>query len=474
LILGYQTLARDWTAGEVITKVKGKTHVTPGLLAGMIKAEGHPPWVAIFDEITAVKNPTTRTHQVCAQFSKECSRVYGATATLLKNSLLEGFGIYKVLRPDLFTNKTAFIASFCVTKLQYARGGRQIPIIVGYKNLDQFRKVIDPFFLGRHKHEVSKDLPVLMTREVLCELGEAEDLKYQEALSGVLELGDGDIKDYEETKALTSLVYCQLVVDSLSLLRFAEGLTFGTDVPLPEGGQETPTPVTLGETGSKEETLLDLLSEELEGQKVIVYTRFESLVGRLQALCKAAGIESVRITGAESDKKRDAAKTAFQTTDKVRVVFITDAASEAINLQAAKAMIFYDSPWSWGHYVQLLGRMIRIGSLHTGVLAYHLVAERPHQAKAADRKTIDHHVLEVLRKKKGIIDKVLGEGAVGALDFKQGAGTQDLIKLMQGRMLWQTRALCVVVWDTQRQATTSTRNVGAPMSKGSGRTWVRR
>lgn len=80
-----------------------------------------------------------------------------------------------------------------------------------------------------------------------------------------------------------------------------------------------------------------------------------------------------------------------------------------------------------------LGRMIRIGSPHKGVLAFHLITERPKPEKD-DRKTIDHHVLTLLRKKKGLIDKVLGEGAVGALTFdKSGTDLQDLVRAMQSR-----------------------------------------
>jgi hypothetical protein len=67
------------------------------------------------------------------------------------------------------------------------------------------------------------------------------------------------------------------------------------------------------------------------------------------------------------------------------------------------------------------------------VLAFHLITERPKPDKD-DRKTIDHHVLTLLRKKKGLIDKVLGEGAVGALTFdKSGTDLQDLVRAMQGR-----------------------------------------
>jgi SNF2 family DNA or RNA helicase len=291
---------------------------------------------------------------------------------------------------------------FCVTELQRVKGGAKVPIVVGYRNLAQFRQMIDPFFYGRPKHLVSDELPALTTREVLCELSPAEDRKYAEALNGVLQVGGGDLKDYRETKELTSLIYCQEVVDSLALIGF-------------EDGEELDE--KFDGKSAKEQALIDLLTEEFEGEKVIIYTRFEKLVGRLQKLLTAERIKSVRITGKEKDTERKKAQDAFQDLQSdVRVVFITDAGSEAINLQAAIGMVFFDSPWSWGHYVQLIGRMIRIGSPHQKVLAVHLVAERPNK-DGAKRETIDHKVIKKLRKKKGLIDQVIGEAAVGALKF---------------------------------------------------------
>ena len=128
-------------------------------------------------------------------------------------------------------------------------------------------------------------------------------------------------------------------------------------------------------------------------------------------------IKSVVISGdVTKASARKAAQDKFQDPNSnIKVIIITDAGSESINLQAAAAMIFFDTPWSWGRYVQLLGRMIRIGSPHQAVLAIHLLAKRPGQGKKTE--TIDHKVIQKLRKKKGLIDQVLGEAAVGALKF---------------------------------------------------------
>lgn len=427
LTLNYHSLVRDWDYGmkrpETPEGAKRGTQMPMG--KGMLDAltAKFPKLVVVFDEATAFKNPSTKTHQTCRFLSDRAKRVWGLTATLLKNNLMEGYGIFKVIRPETFTTKGAFESAYCVTELQRVKGGGKIPIVVGYKNLTHFRQTIDPFFYGRPKHVVSTELPGLTTREVLCELSAIEDRKYGEALDGLLQLGDGELRDFQDTKQLTSLIYIQEVCDSLALLKFEEGEEVGEDVF--EG------------RGSKEAALVDLLNEEFDGEKVIIYTRFEKMVTRLQAVLAKERIKSARITGKEKDTDRRKAQEAFQDVNNpCRVIFITDAGSEAINLQAASAMIFYDSPWSWGNYVQLLGRMIRIGSPHQSVYAVHLIAERPNR-KGKQRETIDHKVVQKLRRKKGLIDQVIGEAAVGALKFERGES--DLKELAQ-TMREDTRA----------------------------------
>jgi SNF2 family DNA or RNA helicase len=394
-----------------------------------LEVEGNHNYIAngtLVSNCTAFKNNRTKTWQVCRELSDRANRCYGMTATLLKNNLIEGFSIYKCIHPNVFSTKTKFLDTFCVTRMQPVAGGRKIPIVVGYRNLELFRMRIDPFFLGRPKHLISDELPTLVTREVPVKLSVAENTKYEEALSGVLSLGDGEVRNYEEHKRLVALIYCQQTVDSLSLLRYKEGDVIDIDMFCEEQ-------VKVETLSSKEQALMDLLTEEFDNEKVIVYTRFASLIPRLQTLCEEAGILSTAITGKVTDTKKNPARQkameAFQDLNsKVRVIFISDAGSEAINLQAAEVLIAYNAPWSWGNYVQLLGRPIRIGSPHQHVIAIHLVAERP----SKKYKTIDHYALEILHRKKNLIDKVLGESAVGALDFEsEGSFTFELMKSLR-------------------------------------------
>jgi superfamily II DNA or RNA helicase len=111
----------------------------------------------------------------------------------------------------------------------------------------------------------------------------------------------------------------------------------------------------------------------------------------------------VRVTGDEDSLQRDAAQRAFTQTDTTRIIFLTMAGSESLNLQEAAGMIFFDLPWSAGDYIQLIGRAIRIGSPMERMVAVHMISKGPQ-----GQKTIDMHVSKTLDKKMALIEQTLG------------------------------------------------------------------
>lgn len=353
-------------------------------------------YLLVADECAAFKTPTTQIHKVVAHLRLQSERIWGLTATIIKNHLIEGWGIFSVITPGLFGNKGNFMDEFCITRMQTIPGTRrQIPIIVGYRPaaIQRFKDTIDPYFLGRSKMEVASDLPPLITSTIKVGMSNTQRAKYNEALEGLLEVGvvhkneSGTTSligtEEKEVSKLTAVAYCQLISDHPELINV-------------EGESE------------KLNALMDLLTNgELEGEKVIVFSRFRKMVDILMRELKAAKIQAVRIDGQCNEKQRKAAQDAFQDVkSNVKVICITTAASEAINLQAAKALVFYDTPWSGGEYLQILGRMIRIGSLNDRCYAMHLVTEN----------SIDERIMKVLGKKMGLIEAVIGKRIKGEGD----------------------------------------------------------
>jgi len=150
----------------------------------------------------------------------------------------------------------------------------------------------------------------------------------------------------------------------------------------------------------------------LSDEKIIVFSRFRRMIDIIMPHLAKNKIKAVRVTGSENEDQRNVAMNAFQDPKSdVRVICLTAAGTEAINLQAAKALICFDTPWSAGDFIQLVGRMIRIGSIHDTCYVMHLLTKR-----VSGKKTIDHRVMEVLSKKMTLVEAVLGKRLKGVED----------------------------------------------------------
>ena len=398
VLVGIGSPAKRKACHEAWEKAEGPVVLIQGYHSACNDFETFQNWegyVLVCDEATVFKTPSTRMHKICRHLASQADRCWGLTATLIKNNLMEGYGIFRVVVPDLFKmTPNAFMHQYCIVRMQRVANNRQVPVIVGYRksDIDQFRDDIDLYYLGRPKHAVAHELPVLTTKDVRIGLTRFQSKKYQEALDGLLEHGDGEER---ETTQLTSLIYCQEIVNHPALIDYEDY------------------------SSEKLDALLSMLTEggDLHDQKVIVFTRFKTMVDVAEKALQKEKIKCVRVTGGENDAQRKKAMESFQDADSdTRVIFITMAGGDAINLQSAKALVFYDTPWSAGDYLQILGRMIRIGSEHDSVYAVHLVCQ----------DTIDEHVQAVIRKKMRLIEQVLGERVKGerGADTVYGAGSE--------------------------------------------------
>ena len=100
-------------------------------------------------------------------------------------------------------------------------------------------------------------------------------------MSGLLEkynANTGEIEQKEVSK-LTAVMYCQQIVNHLELV---DGI---------------------GDSG-KMEALFELLEgDDLEGEKVIIFSRFRKMIDILDRELKAKNIKSVRTTGGGSEER---------------------------------------------------------------------------------------------------------------------------------------------------------------------------
>jgi len=361
-------------------------------------------YMVVFDEATAFKNHKSQTYLYAKKISELTDRVYALSATIIKNNLLEAWSIYKVLLPNLFGSIEHFTKTYCLVEIKQlwkgrGRRGRKIKKIVGYKNLDHFKKTIYPFFLGRKKADIASDLPEIISQEVITKMDEKQTELYEDVVKGFLDFNkfslhnfqlfldgeDGEsLEDINKTKyidKLTALIYCQQISNS---------------------------PHTLGfnTLSSKEEELIRRLSNELAGEKVVIYSRFKKMVDRLEDLIKTKiKVECTKITGDIKSRQREENKNRFNESQDCNIILINSAAKEAMNLQSSGYLIFFDMPFSYGDFLQIIGRIHRIGSPHEKIMLLYMI----------NKDTVDEKVMKILTSKKDLFDKVLGDSAKGAL-----------------------------------------------------------
>jgi len=399
-----------------------------------------PNYMMIIDEVTAIKNRKAKANFSCKYLAEESTRAYGLSATIIKNGLEEVWGIYSAVVPGLFGNITNFKKKFCTQELMNIRvkgKNRMIPRVTGYKNLKVFKETLDPYFLLRRKEEVASELPKLISKKVTLDMLPMQRSLYKQALSGIFyeervrneyfdicdQIRNGDIspkieKRHNELKEkyeqflspdgkkrgkLAAITYCQMISNGPFLVN--------------EPGES-----------SKEIEFLRLMKEELLLEKVILFTRFKSGIPVLESICEKNYIKYTKIHGDLNDYERQKARQAFQNDPTCNLLFMTTAGSEALNLQAAGVIVFYDTPWSYGALAQIIGRAQRIGSTQKSIFLIHMV----------NRNTIDVRVINKVSGKKDLSDEVLGDTTEGALDFTEKKDSvvddlyEDLLKDAKG------------------------------------------
>ena len=152
------------------------------------------------------------------------------------------------------------------------------------------------------------------------------------------------------------------------------------------------------------DALLERL-EELrdEGQQVLVFSQFVSLLELIEPRLKEAGIGYLMLTGATEN--RGELVDQFQS-DKTKTVFLLSlkAAGSGLNLTAASYVILCDPWWNPAVEAQAIDRTHRIGQTQP-VVAYRLVA--------AD--TVEQKILAMQKDKAALANAVVQEESLASV-----------------------------------------------------------
>lgn len=315
--------------------------------------------VIAFDECHKSKEPTSL--QSRAMINVTAKYMVAMSGTPLMNNPLD---LYFPMKWLGYENH-----SFYQFKQHYCTlggwGGSQV---VGYKNLEEIRAMMDSIMLRRLKTEVL-DLPEKIRKIEYVDMTPKQNQIYKEVYNGVM-------------SELQKIKFSNNPLSMMIRLRQATGWTGILSNTVQES--------------AKMERMIELVQEIVaSGQKAIIFSNWESMTEVAREKLKA--YNPAYITGATKADERMNEVTRFQNDDKCKVIIGTiGAMGTGLTLTAAQNVIFLDSPWNMALKAQAEDRAHRIGTKGT-VSVITLCC----------RDTIDERIEELVEKKGQIADALV-------------------------------------------------------------------
>ena len=166
----------------------------------------------------------------------------------------------------------------------------------------------------------------------------------------------------------------------------------------------------LGEQGksAKLDDLRELLKGDLEGERVVVFSRFKECVKiAVKALSE---FNPITITGDTPHSVRAMNQRRFSHRHGAgRVLICTEAADRGLNLQAAGVVVNIDLPWNAAKLRQRVGRINRVSQERGSILVINYVITHPRGG------TIDEYMMSKIIPKRQLFRDVLGDADVDEL-----------------------------------------------------------
>ena len=315
--------------------------------------------VIAFDEAHRSKEPTSL--QSRAMMNVQAKYMVAMSGTPLMNNPLD---LYFPMKWLGYENH-----SFYQFKQHYCTlggwGGSQV---VGYKNLEEIRAMMDNIMLRRLKTEVL-DLPEKIRKIEYVDMTPKQNQIYKEVYAGVM-------SDLQKIK------FSNNPLSMMIRLRQATGWTGILSNTVQES--------------AKMERMIELVNEIVaSGQKAIIFSNWESMTEVAREKLKS--YNPAYITGATKADERMKEVERFQNDDKCKVIIGTiGAMGTGLTLTAAQNVIFLDSPWNMALKAQAEDRAHRIGTKGT-VSVITLCC----------RDTIDERIEELVEKKGQIADALV-------------------------------------------------------------------
>ena len=314
--------------------------------------------LAIVDEAHYISNATANRTRLLNDVLETIPKVWLLTGTPMTSRPINYFNLLKIVESPLTLNWQSYVRRYC-KGYQFNVGNRKVWNTSGASNLDELRERTKNIVLRRMKTDIL-DLPEKIVTPVFVELSSK---MYDEELEEFTRISTDKKNDETITVTLNRLMKIRQLIAYEKIPYTCE--------------------------------LIDKCLEQ--GKKVIVLTNFTMSLDILHEKYKK---NSVTLDGRMNKDRRQENVDRFQNDDKIKV-FIGNikAAGVGITLTAAEVVIMNDLSFVPADHSQGEDRAYRYGQKNS-VLVYYPVFEN----------TVEKIIYNILQKKKGVIDQVMGDG----------------------------------------------------------------
>ena len=299
----------------------------------------------IFDEAHYLKSNKSQQNKVARKLVKGVPNLLFLTGTAFKNKRIEMYPLLNMLDPKTWSNVIEFGTRYCGGTFSQ---GHWIIQPDKETNTEELQARLAPIMLRRTKKQVAIDLPDLTRVSIPITIDNAKE--YEQTLRSVKE--QARISGYKPATALTLL----------NKLRQVVGM-------------------------GKITAAIELAEDVLEtGNQVVIFAHHKAVVEELKKALwqRKVGV----IDGSTKNKDRQMLADAFQA-GQLRVMVISSAGKEGIDLYSSSHIIFAERLWTAADEEQLEARLHRNGQKNA-VTSHYLVAQG----------TVDERLDEIVRTKR--------------------------------------------------------------------------
>jgi SNF2 family DNA or RNA helicase len=337
----------------------------------------HPKSMVAIDEATTIKTPTSNRTKNILSLSKHCKYRRILTGSPVTKSPLDLYSQCQFLDPWLLDQQSyyTFKARYSICK-KIQVNGRQVEIVVGYRNLGELSEKIKSFS-KRILKEDCLDLPEKSYVKHYVELTKEQQKVYQQMKNEAIAFLDGKMQS-------SATVMTQLMrLHQITCGHFTSDDGTIKDLPCQRLNE-----------------LMDIL-EKIEG-KTIIWSHYTHDVKRIiKEIKRVYGDDSVVDYYGQTDTdSRSKNIKKFQTDDKCRFfVGTTHTGGYGITLTAGSNMIYFSNGYDLEKRQQSEARIDRIGQ--TKKMTY---------IDIMTQDTVDERIVKALRNKVNIANTIMDEG----------------------------------------------------------------